>query len=306
MTGDPVLSPGARGDPGGSTGDAPACVQGLVQRLNATDLHPGPVIDAMFRQLVKAVTAVGPGASGDEARYTLTRTVSAQGESLLEEHWARRVATGPAALAAFPHRDNYRTLARGEYGALCRALGRRPRGVAFVGSGPLPLTAIDWHLLDRDLRITCVDRDAAALEEGARVAAVACPDPASLQFVHASAEDVDYSNLDAVVVAALVGDDESTKRTLLGTIARTLYPGAVLAARSVPPDGRQWLYPRVNTADPPEGTRLISEWMPPPGVINSLLLLCRDRPVVTGPGSYAPRRIRGSGMSSGRSPGHSA
>jgi hypothetical protein len=49
----------------------------------------------------------------------------------------------------------------------------------------------------------------------------------------------------------------------------------------VPDDGRQLLYPRLDPADAGwAGTAvtLPTEWLPPPGVINSLLLM---RPALT-------------------------
>lgn len=199
------------------------------------------------------------------------------GEARLETFWADRVIADPGRLKDFPYLDSYRLLADGEHHALSLALGRTPTSVAFVGSGPFPLTAIELHRLDPQLRITCLDRDPVALARGARAAAVLCSDPSRLRFLHADADDFDYSGHDAVVTAALVGLTRATKRSLLGSVARTLRPDAVLAARSVPSDGRQWLYLRIEPADVPDRLTLIGEWEPPPGVLNSLLLL-RTRP----------------------------
>jgi hypothetical protein len=89
----------------------------------------------------------------------------------------------------------------------------------------------------------------------------------------ADAADHDYADADAVVIAALVGATSAEKLQLLGQIAGTLAPGILLAARSVPDDGRQLLYPRIDPAVAATTVTVLGEWVPPPGVINSLLLL---------------------------------
>lgn len=257
-------------------GSDQAGIEQVVGLLRATDLRPGPVVDPLFRRLVKAATAVRhrPG-DVDAALMSTVHALCARGETLLEEHWADRVAADPFCIEAFPYRDNYRRLARGEYLALREALGRAPRRLAFAGSGPLPLTAVELHQVDPDLEITCVDRDPTALDRGARTVQALCRDPSRLQFRQADVSGLDYGRYDAVVVAALVGLTGTDKHDLLRSVVRTVRPDAVLAARSVPPDGRQWLYPRIDPLGLPAEVEPVQEWRPPAGVINSLLILRR-------------------------------
>jgi nicotianamine synthase len=77
------------------------------------------------------------------------RQICAQAESCLELHWAEHIiAGGPhpedvlSRLRSFPYYDNYEELTRLELCAILSATKLAPRRVAFIGSGPLPLTSL--------------------------------------------------------------------------------------------------------------------------------------------------------------------
>jgi nicotianamine synthase len=256
-----------------TTASVTVSVTDLVDELARTDLRPGPRVDALFRALVAAAVAMVPGdvTLDDHVLVNAVQRLCAQGETHLESLWADLVTADPDRLADFPYLDNYEALVAFEYEALTHWLGRRPRSVAVVGSGPLPLTAVLLHRLAPGLRVTCLDRDASALARGRRVASVLGTD--GVTHVHADACRHDYSSYDVVMVAALVGSTPAVKLAVLGAVADTSPRTALLAARSVPADGRRLLYPRIDEACMPGTVAVLDEHHPPPGVINSLVLL---------------------------------
>ncbi len=255
-----------------------------VAALEATDLQPCPLVNGLFGALVQAAVAL-PADHPGIARYgPRVRPLCAVGESALETAWARRLIGDPTALGAFPYLDNYVALVQGEWAALTATLGRRPRRVVFIGSGPLPLTALLLHRLVPDLAVTCVDRDPDAVALGRQVAASVAGARAAV-FVHAEADDLDPTGFDVVLVAALVGSTSAAKGATLARLASRLSQGALVAVRSVPADGRELLYPRLAPADIPAPLRQVGQWTPPPSVINNVVLLSRS---TSGPDPSAP------------------
>jgi hypothetical protein len=142
-------------------------------------LAPSPEVDALFAWLVGTIVNTPDDVGravlshpGIQARAELLRSISERGETELEFAWAKRVcasAAPDAELARFPYLENYRRLTRVEVGVLSAALTGPPRSLAFVGSGPLPLSPI---LLARELDVTVdsFDRDASAVEASTQMA----------------------------------------------------------------------------------------------------------------------------------------
>lgn len=270
------MLPAAGASPADGTADLDD-ISAIVARLAATDLRPGPVVNDLFQALVAAACAAPhdyPGCVPPHAMVTLHRMCS-WGEAKLEEHWARRIVAAPGVVEAFPYLDNYRQLTAMEHAAITGALGRPPRTLVFAGSGPLPLSAVMLAKLAPELQITCLDSDRHAVRQGRRVARALAGvrNPGSLRFVRADAAEHDYSGYDVVVVAALVGLTPAEKTAVLTRVAGTLSPGSLLAARSVPADGRRLLYPRIERCIIPATLAVLGESTPPAGVINSLLLM---------------------------------
>jgi nicotianamine synthase len=256
-------------------GNATSRVGRLVVALESTDLRPSARVDALFRALVAEAFRL-PAAELARVPADLVeraRRVSARGEGLLETHWARRVAAGRASLEAFPYHDHYVRLVAWERELVRRALGRDPRRAVVAGAGPLPLTALVLARLVPGLVVTCLDRDPEAVTAGARLAGRAGADPRRVTFAVGDAAGHDYGAADLVLVAALVGDTDADKRAVLRRAAETAAGTAVLAVRTVPDDGRRLLYRRVEPASVPAHLPVAGEHPPPPGVVNSLLLV---------------------------------
>jgi hypothetical protein len=250
-------------------------IRQLVDQLNRTDLQPGPEVDLLFNDLVAIAVTAGRDhpAIHDPVALAEIRHLCAVGETRLEAYWAAEILSHPARLADFPYLNNYRALARAEYRALSACVPGLLRHVVFAGCGPLPLTALELRAIDPALRITCLDLDPTAAQRAREVIDVLAPPDHRILVLCTDAVDHDYAGADAVVIAALVGVTPAEKLHLLERIASTLSPDVLLAARSVPDDGRQLLYPRIDPATAGATVTVLGEWSPPPGVINSLLLI---------------------------------
>jgi hypothetical protein len=151
---------------------------------------------------------------------------------------------------------------------LAEADGRSAR-VAFVGSGPLPLTA--FLLAGECVRVDNLDRDAAALALSRRVAGAL--GVTGLGFVHADAggdDGVDLVGYGLVILAALVGRTPGEKAEVIAHVADAMAPGALLLVRSAR-DLRTLLYPAV---DPGAlaGLEVLGTVHPTGEVINSVIV----------------------------------
>jgi hypothetical protein len=115
----------------------------------------------------------------------------------------------------FIYRGNYEALVAAELHALKWHVKAPPieperESVAFVGAGPLPISAIMFH--ERTgLHVTCIDRDATASRLGQRlVLHLAATEPRyrnldkAVHFVHEPGEEHDYATHPIVFIASLV------------------------------------------------------------------------------------------------------
>jgi nicotianamine synthase len=249
---------------------------GRVQRgLRARgDLRPCPEVDALFGELVDLVVRTPPGVGlrGCEHRAPALRRLCAEGEQQLELAWARRIAEADdpvACLDGFPYLANYRRLARLELDTLARVAPGRLRRVAFLGSGPLPLSALlVADALGADVEVDAVDCDHQALDAGRRVAAALGAE--RVRFVPGEAETMDVSGYDLVMLAALVGATPAAKRAVLARLAASMAPGVLLLARSARA-ARTLLYPPLEPADL-AGFAIQAVVHPASEVINSIVV----------------------------------
>jgi nicotianamine synthase-like protein len=256
------------------------------QLADRPDLHPCPEVDGLFGDLVRLVLATP---LDDEARLLDDAGVVAirgglhalcsEGEYQLELAWARRIVASPSPrdeLERFPYVDNYRQLTRMELNLLASVADadRPARRVAFVGSGPLPLSSL-LVAAELGLPVDNLDCDAEAVALGERLAAALGPAPASLTFRQADVTHTDLRGYDVVILAALVGASGPEKRAILGHLAASMSPGAVLLARSAR-GIRSLLYPPIDPAAL-DGFELQAVVHPVDEVVNSVVL-ARARP----------------------------
>lgn len=251
------------------------------------DLRPSITVDRLFGELVGLAEGHGGDSSpraervlADErvrSRLPGLHEVCAEGEFLLETHWARRIAAAAEPteeLAGFPYLDNYRELTRLEIN-LMRCFGVEPERagrICFLGAGPLPLSAICLYQ-ELGVPVDVVDRDASAVALGS-ACVQALLGPGAVRFHQAEAAEFEpVTEADVVVLGALAGLEPEAKNAILAALWQRLRPGAVLLVRSAA-GLRRLLYPAV-------GTQELGEWEqlgvlhPLNEVINSVIVLRR-------------------------------
>ncbi|CCF39139.1 nicotianamine synthase [Colletotrichum higginsianum] len=224
----------------------------LFKRMKGLEsLYPDPINGAIFNQLFDLVMT--------DARLTAVipelRRIWGDGEYLLELEFARKVISGDSRaesqqlFESFPYLEQYYQLARMEANTLDTAVGEtqlsRPRKIAFLGSGPMPFTALCMRpKLGDDVEIINIDRSEEAIQHGTLVA---CRLGDNMRFVKADVASVpdDLRDCDVVHFAALVGDEEQ-KLDLLISVAKAMKKGALIMLRSTD-SLRQCLYPKIDT-----------------------------------------------------------
>nr|GEU44631.1 nicotianamine synthase-like [Tanacetum cinerariifolium] len=147
-----------------------------------------------------------------------------------------------------------------------------PKRVAFVGSGPLPLTSIllaSFYLKDTYFHNYDIDHSANSL-----AASLIAPDRdlSKRMFFHSTdiMEITDELEYDVVFLAALVVMDISDKVEVIQHLAKYMAPGAILMLRSAH-GARAFLYPVVEPEDL-QGFKVLSIFHPFDDVINSVMI----------------------------------
>jgi nicotianamine synthase len=224
------------------------------QLRSLTSLAPSQPVNALFGELVQLCsTSHGDQAlrcSDIQAIAPALRRLCCEGEYELEREWARRIidsAEPTDELKRFPYHSNYLQLIELEAHALFGLGHATVHTVAFIGSGPLPLSAI--LLAERfGLAVESVDRDAEAYGLAVKVTERLGLGQA-LRFHHCDLLDFgSIESFDVVVLAALAGTDRSEKRLLLAHLAARMRPGAVLLVRTAS-KLRTLLYPETRIED---------------------------------------------------------
>lgn len=151
----------------------------------------------------------------------------AEAECEMERFEARRLSRAPAVaisdLRSFRYWSNYRSLVKAELACLRPHLAPE-RPIAFVGSGPLPISALLLHAAT-GLPVTCVDADREAAYWSRRLArAIGAP---GLTTAESAGEALDYGPFQCVFVASLVDGKEAVIERVLDSA-----PDALLAVRT--------------------------------------------------------------------------
>ncbi|KAK4781750.1 hypothetical protein SAY86_015852 [Trapa natans] len=223
-----------------------------------------------------------------EVRSNLIR-LCGEAEGLLEAHFSDLLASFDRPLdhlSLFPYYNNYIKLAQLEYSLLSHHLpgGGTPETVAFIGSGPLPLTSL--VLAANHLPAAAFhnyDIDSAA---NSRARRLVLPDPDLSQRVHFHTDDImnvtaELGNYDVVFLAALVGMAEEEKVRVIVHLAKHMAPGAILMVRSAH-GARAFLYPVVDPSDL-RGFEFLSVYHPTDEVINSVIVARRTSASIEDP-----------------------
>ncbi|KAM4058974.1 nicotianamine synthase protein [Hirsutella rhossiliensis] len=256
----------------GDAGTADEIVQNILrihsQLRKETDLRPCKTVNELLTKLVCVCTKVHDFSvtrevlSNPSLQEVLPsiRSICARAECCLESHWAEKIGSGNDAdevhhlLKSFPYYGNYEQLARLELCAIC-SLDPFPQKVAFIGSGPLPMTSLciletmknglkgfesppcststDAHSASQ-VTVLNIDHDGAAIAVSQSLSKKLGQRGAGAEFLctEAGSEAVDLRSFDVVYLAALVGSSQAEKEALVIKVVGTMRAGALIVIRS--------------------------------------------------------------------------
>ncbi|PUZ73546.1 hypothetical protein GQ55_2G482900 [Panicum hallii var. hallii] len=267
-------------------------VQALVHKIaglaaaiaKLPSLSPSPEVNALFTELVTACvppSAVDVEKLGPELQEMRARLIRlcADAEGLLEAHYSDLLAAFDNPLdhlALFPYFNNYILLSELEHGLLARHVpGPAPARVAFLGSGPLPLSSL--VLAARHLPAASFDNYDICGEANERARRLVRADAELGARMAFRTSDValvtrELASYDVVFLAALVGMAAEEKARVVEHLGRHMAPGGALVVRSAH-GARGFLYPVV---DPEEirrgGFDVLAVHHPEGEVINSVII----------------------------------
>ncbi|KAH8649698.1 Nicotianamine synthase [Tricladium varicosporioides] len=236
-------------------------LKGIYGRMQVLeDLKPSPQVNGVFGDLVglciepieEDVSNVVMSDQRIAGILPSLRSTCSAAEYELESYWAKTIATKQI-LATFPYNQNYIDLTRLELSSL---LAIHPnlsdiRQIAFIGSGPLPLTSL--QLLKelnseagpfsnrggkRNVEILNVDFSETAIEISSSLCARLGLEhhARDMKFLHADATNLPKGLLkdyDVVFLAALVGNGQEEKEAVLRKVVGELREGTLVVVRSV-------------------------------------------------------------------------
>ncbi|KAL2130457.1 hypothetical protein VTI74DRAFT_6368 [Chaetomium olivicolor] len=263
-------------------------VQFLVQTITEThakllelpNLRPGNSINQLLGNLVSVCSEIYDRDVVDrvlshpsiQALLPSLRQICAQAEACLELHWTEHILSGQSArpddvlarLKTFPYYENYEDLTRLELCAILSTTKNPPKRVAFIGSGPLPLTSLcllqalkgDALLKgmsapgkDEQPVVLNVDCDSSAIAASLSLCLALGETGRGMEFIcaEATSPEKDLVEFDVVYMAALVGISQAEKEGIILEVVDRMRKGALLVARS------SWglrtcLYPEVDLA----------------------------------------------------------
>lgn len=243
---------------------APSTIPTLYRRLASLDSYePSPETNRLFGRLVTLVLSDSSSIDLEESAVNNLREICATAEYCLERHWSGRIAESndpQTTLAQFPYIENYQRLAAMEHEGLVETGASVPAHAAFVGGGPLPLSAL--YLANHGWSGTIIDHNPEAVAL-ARALVSALDTDLSIRLADGAV--VDYADYDLIHVAALVGGTEGDG--VFEQIETTADTESVLLARSAH-GRRQLLYPPLPN-DTFDRFYHLQTVRPPDGIINS-------------------------------------
>ncbi|KAE8675445.1 Nicotianamine synthase 1 [Hibiscus syriacus] len=201
-------------------------------------------------------------------------------EGHLENHFSTILASYENPLHHlddFPYYANYLKLSQLEFDILTKHCPNVPNKVAFVGSGPLPLTSI--VLATFHIKTSVFDNyDIDPLANSKAIQLVSSDPDLSRRMTFHTTDIINVTHAlkeyDVVFLAALVGMDKDEKVKVIDHLAKYMSPGAILMLRSAH-GARAFLYPVVDPCDL-RGFDVLSIFHPTDEVINSVVIASKS------------------------------
>ncbi|XP_058113265.1 nicotianamine synthase-like [Magnolia sinica] len=251
-----------------------AKIHASISKLES--LRPSKHVNALFTQLVKLCTlpsSINVQNLPPDMQHMRQSLIGLCGraEGLLELEFATFITKIPQPLDhlnLFPYYTNYVKLAGLEYGILSENGVVQPKRVAFVGSGPMPLTSIIMAI--HHMKTTRFDMLANNVAH--RIVATDDELARRMEFKTSDVMDVreELGEFDCIFLAALVGMSKEEKVKVVGHLRKYMKGGGILLVRSAN-GARGFLYPMVEEDDL-HGFEILSVFHPTNEVINSIVL----------------------------------
>lgn len=259
-----------------------AKVINLYEQISSLEtLKPCKNVDMLFTELV--LTCMPPSPidvtklpnTVQEKRSHLIR-LCGEAEGYLERHYSAILGSYQNPLNhlhIFPYYSNYIKLGHLEFSILSQHCTHVPNKIAFIGSGPLPLTSI--VLASNHLPSTTFHNyDIDPLANSSAMHLVSSDPDLSNRMVFHTNDILDVSDdlkdYEIVYLAALVGMDKEEKNRIIDHLGKHMAPGALLMLRSAH-GARAFLYPVVEASDL-RGFEILSVFHPTDEVINSVVI----------------------------------
>lgn len=242
--------------------------------ITLPSVQPSARVNAVFSRLVFTILNVPLLHKRLSMRLIATqlRTVCAHGEFALEEAWAKRILSASDAYAEslkFSYYKNYECLTAREWRMVTRE-HPKAKNVVFLGSGPLPLTAIILAK-EHKCNVTLVDLDEHAITLSRHLIQMLGLS-SQIRVVQGNAETYrEIADVDVVYIAALVGRTPEEELRVYQNLASHMGRTSLLLARSTH-TSRTLLYRPLGKSINQLFSR-IAEMHPHDDVVNSAILL---------------------------------
>ncbi|GAU19081.1 hypothetical protein TSUD_99430 [Trifolium subterraneum] len=259
-------------------------IHATISKLDS--LRPSKQVNTLFTHLVKL--CIPPSSIDIETLPQEVKTMResliklcGKAEGLLELEFSTFISQTPNPMkniTLFPYYGNYVKLANYENTILKENGVVNAKKVAFIGSGPMPLSSI--ILATHHMESTHFDNfdiDEKANEVASKIVASDKALEKRMKFVTQNIMEVKerLGQYDCIFLAALVGMSRGEKMKVLGHIRKYMKEGGVLLVRSAK-GSRAFLYPIVDENDVLD-FEVLTIFHPTDDVINSVVLLQKPK-----------------------------
>lgn len=200
--------------------------------LQLDSLKPSKKTNDVFSDLVKFCEQ-NNDISLKKPQIQKLRELSSVAEYEMEVFWAEKILNSKDTnkeLEKFWYYRNYEQLVDLEYvNVVC--LYKNIKNILFIGGGPLPLTAI---LLCKKYGLSCtiLERDLASYNTSVKLLEKLNLSR-KIKVLNIDAENYSrYNTFNLIYLAAMVGEDEATKSSIISTVYTKLQKGKLLLCRS--------------------------------------------------------------------------
>lgn len=239
---------------------------------------PTPKINLLFNKIILIINKTNSNDSDcilrDKRILAIKgdlQKISAVAESELELLWAQKIIANNFPLQEikkFPYYQNYQKLVNYEISEITQCSLHNTHEILFVGSGPLPLSAILFSKIN--LNIHCIDSNLKAVDISRKLVHKISANHL-IRCSHKNIYEIkDFSGYQVIFLASLVGNDNSEKIDIINHITQYAKEETHIVLRDA--DGLvELIYPAINQ-NKLKKIKIIKKIQAPEGVINSIII----------------------------------